>query len=712
MKTATETNDLSVPPRSTRAVGVTADPSGQLNCARDPDTESLVLAASGLPQIDADSGRTHPQCLNSACVGESADVVWSHESFEGRTSVQRINETTFEFRCQMETLQTCEIKRIGWSIKMPARTASVIDSRYRWEVCGSKPKLVDAWTPLAIKAKLAGEGAIQYAQIVAVNRLPASHVRLHRGTLEWSAWLDHEAAHPRFTFVGPLERNWHNTYQYRPGEVIDFSFRVMLTERPVPFMVPGRYPGRRRGLVCITDHADHDTCERFAALMFGSSHPSEYRQQGVRDGFAGLGLPFTKSVFSQTNEPDGAGLHNPRFAKLCDEAHECGIELGPHGVHRTRDPDPSEYPGLMKPFEKYGALTWIDHGRSFQCNYGRSGWDPSHTHNLHQMLDQLKLRFLWGRLDFGQAVPNRVLDQLRIDQFSGWNYLRDLPRTAYRAIRDRRPWAFVHELATLLFQLIPDQAIGQYFRMQGSIQSVLWRGKLSAVIPAVRDAMKLAAQILTPHNLRQIYRQAFGAREELRFAPTCFREHGSRHRAPARWLFNTVAVHDVEDAFDNAAIQRLLEDYGTHLSHTYLASVSRAHLSHALERHPKDREHWRLTPRFANNLRQMAREKEAGRLWFASFGEVGSFWEQLWHVTVVPEAPGVWTVKRHLDKSASVRITMKEIDLPLVVLDAKHDTDLVVFDSNDASLDTMNRDAKISSTRFGTSPLSVRLASV
>ena len=49
-----------------------------------------------------------------------------------------------------------------------------------------------------------------------------------------------------------------------------------------------------------------------------------------------------------------------------------------------------------------------------------------------------------------------------------------------------------------------------------------------------------------------------------------------------RWLFNTVAVHDVAKAYSGPVIDRLLDDYGVHLSHTYLTSISRAHVSHAI----------------------------------------------------------------------------------------------------------------------------------
>ncbi|MFC1758648.1 hypothetical protein ACFL2H_07755, partial [Planctomycetota bacterium] len=125
-----------------------------------------------------------------------------------------------------------------------------------------------------------------------------------------------------------------------------------------------------------------------------------------------------------------------------------------------------------------------------------------------------------------------------------------------------------------------------------------------------------------------------------------YREHETfRDPHHQRWLFNTIAVHDVEDAYSPSAVEQLQDEYGFHIAHTYLASMSRAHLSHAIERHPDDRDHWRLTPKFASNLEHMARLNSAGSLWVASVGEVGDYWSQLRSVTVSPEENGTWRIE-------------------------------------------------------------------
>ena len=336
-----------------------------------------------------------------------------------------------------------------------------------------------------------------------------------------------------------------------------------------------------KALISITDHADHDSCHKVSALFFGSSLPAE--QESQKQGFAGLELPFTKTVFTKTDAPDGAGLHNPDYIAICNRACAAGIELGPHGIHETVEPPLSEFAGLIEPFKAYSPRTWIDHGRSFHCNYRLSGWDPKHPYNLDQILGPLGIHCIWAGFDFGLAVPNRSLNQLQMKNFSGSRYLRDLPRSAWRAIRAGRPWAIAHEIATIVFQMMPDGAMKQYFEMHRHIESFVWGRKLSSLPPAFREMIQLTMLVAKPSNLREVFRQFFGPRAELLMAPVMYPEHETlADPVRQRWLFNTIAVHDVEDAYSPRCVQQLEHEYGFHIAHTYLTSMSRAHLSHAL----------------------------------------------------------------------------------------------------------------------------------
>ncbi len=602
---------------------------------------------------------TRDQSANAIVVSSDSDpddvaeVAWQAEPCQGQTRVARISKNVFEFATSLAFTSAMTPTEIGWHVEATIANPRWLDHQYRMQAAKGS-QLIDAWTPLLVKGRT--RTTLDHFQMVGRNFFPA--VELNSSTLGQSSnlsatiWLDHHHTHPRFSFTGERFWNWHNEYTFEAGQTLDATIYVMLNHSERPSVVCGRFPDRKQAMISITDHADHDTCNKVSALFFGSSIESEQRTQP--QGFAGLGLPFTKTVFTKTDDANGAGLHNPHYVEICDRAHAAGLEIGPHGIHETVEPPLSEFAELIEPFKRYSPNTWIDHGRSFHCNYRLSGWNAEHEYNLEQILSPLEIDCIWAGFDFGLAVPNRCLNQLRMANFSGIRFLSDLPRSTWRAIRSGRPWAIAHELATIVFQMMPDRAMKQYFEMHRHMESFVWGRKFKSLPPAFRELFQLAVLLAKPANLREVIRQTFGPRAELAMAPVMYREHETLSDPDRqRWLFNTIAVHDVEDAYSPEAVEQLQSEYGFHIAHTYLASMSRAHLSHALERHPEKPGHWRLTPKFAANLKHMAQLQSNGSLWVASIGEVCEFWERLRTVSISPEGDGKWNIELPSSDQAS-----------------------------------------------------------
>jgi hypothetical protein len=239
------------------------------------------------------------------------------------------------------------------------------------------------------------------------------------------------------------------------------------------------------------------------------------------------------------------------------------------------------------------------------------------------------------------------LNQLAVDRFCGMAYLKDLPQNAWRALKSRRPWAAMHGASSLAFQLLPEPTMMQFFRAQRAVQRVM-KADVTAVGTAAWNSLRMAGALAAPSGAQAVWHHLFQAREEISLAPIFFPEHHAVQRgSKRRWLFNTVAVHDVALAYAPEAVERLVEEYGLHLSHTYLTSVSRAHLSHAIE--PDGGDNWRLTPTFAANLRHLAEQRDAGQLWVASLAEIGDFWSARLDIQLEPLGFGAWRICQGAD---------------------------------------------------------------
>ncbi len=583
---------------------------------------------------------------------------WRSDVAAGNVSVQQLRDEVLCFTCELKVLDDFTSAGISWTMRLRVQSPRVLSGSYRMQPL-VHPQHHNGLTPLALQAR-AGE---RWVGLLAPDSSVGHDFDVdHAGLVTCTTWLDHPLAHPRFTFEGPQFRNWHNAYRFRAGTVLHRHVYVTLSDTPRPLMVLGRYPGRCRAVFSITDHADHDSCERLAVLWHGTSRSrDQVSGTSTAAGFVGLRLPFTKSVFTATPRHDGAGLHYRPFADLCREGHAAGIEICPHGVHSTRQPAVAELAGLLAPFEEFKPLTWIDHGNHFLSNYGRRGWDPDDEFTLLPWLDRLGIKYVWGRLDFGQSLPRARLDQAAIDRFCGWSYLRDIPKHALRSLTAGRPWAALHGLSSLAFQLVPERTMRQYFLAQCKIQRVM-KADVTAIPGAIWQSGKMAAALTLPPGVTDLCRHLGGVREELSRIPIFFPEHDAVYRGRRdRWLFNTIAVHDVAQAYSPAVVEQLLDDYGIHLSHTYLTSTSRAHVSHAIE--PDGVQHWRLTQAFAENLRHLAALRDEGRLWVAAMRDVGEFWRLRDDVTLAPQDATTWTLSLPFDGAQR-----SECDLQIVVI--------------------------------------------
>lgn len=588
---------------------------GEFYISDDPSPDDWTLRLARLPQVYV-ANSIRPQPLWIGDESREKDSVcghWKAETFLGQTHWSCESKGIIRLRLSLETTSITSVSSIGSMIDIRMTECRFLDSRFRMRQV-RRPAIVDAWTPLAVS----GQVANRYLQVREVERPMVSRIQpVSHDIVRITSFLDHQKAHPRFHFDDQLRRHWRSAYEWPAGICLEWEMQFVLTDRPLPIVVPGRLTDAYQAAMTITDHADHDSCEKFNALLYGDEDASIEQHQG----FAGLGLGFTKSVFSATKDDQGPGLQNSKFLRVCKTAAEAGIEICPHGIHQTTQPKADDVATQLSCFETFETESWIDHGFSFLTTYAKEGWNPQSPFYLLPHLDHLGIKYLWGFLDFGQAVPGQNLDQLQIHRFSGWQFLKDQFRLVPRAFRLRRPWAIAHGLSVILFQTLPDEALRRFFQIQMATTAVMRQRSVRRIPGAVSEAIQLAFLLLQPKSLRELWQNFWGPREEsLSFAPLLFQEHNSvRIGSNDKWLFNTVSVHDVAGAFADECIDQLIDDFGIHFAHTYLGSVSPAHISHPVVR---SNGRWKLDPAFGKNLQYIADRRDAGKLLFAPVGQI------------------------------------------------------------------------------------------
>lgn len=567
--------------------------------------------------------------------GALAGVAWEKGALRGVSLVRRCGTGVFECSCEAEVREAFSPEAVGWEMVAGLRGVRALSSAYEREALRGD-WVVDAWTPLLIE----GWCAARFVRVVGVSRFAAVEIRPRGGeAVSWRMWADHAGAHPRVTFCGSGWREWVSRYRWERGARLGVRFCVVVSRRRVPGVVVGRYPPNYDALFCITDHADHDTPARVAAVLWGSS-----ARRGRRAGLAGMGLPFTKSVFPETDAAGGAGLHNEAFVRLCREARAAGVEICPHGVHESRQPAPEAVTAVLERFREFGPATWIDHGRTLRSNYSMEGWRADSEYYLRPHLEALGIRYVWGYLDFAHLVPAGGLNLLAAGRFTGRGVAGEAWRVLWRAVAVRRPLAIVHAVAATGLQLVPEEVLEEFMRLRAVARRAMWEGRKGQVAAGITEGLRLLRGVCGAGRWRAVAEAWERGRPEVRLLPVFFREHETAGRAKGGlWLFNTVAVNDVAGAYSEENIERLLCEYGLHIGHTYLTSVSRGHASAAIE--AAGGGEWRITEGFGRRLERIAALRDAGRLWVATMHEAGDYFSRLADVVAYPVSPDRWEIR-------------------------------------------------------------------
>ena len=596
---------------------------------------------------DIPADAIEPTLQEDSCVS-----LWSNDCAQGVIEMRRVADDVFHLHCEIEATTEFSPQSISWRFRLPLRDGKILQSNYQRQKIAKSNTHVP-WTPLFIQ----GRWKSKFVSLVSSGNDLFVEFTNSDSQLLFTVWMDHVNSHPRFTFAGESFREWTSEYRYRPGKSIRADLYLLISDQPIAVPVLGRYPGDFQAVMSISDHADHDSCAKFSALLYGSSEAETAKR--INSGFATLQLPFTKSIFPDCKLKDGPSILEPNFKKLCVQAHQANIEICPHGIHQSNT-NPENAAELLRPFEEFQPATWIDHGTLYKPCYFNSGQDPQSQHYLIPHLERLGIRYIWGFVNFLHVAPGGQLDMLRVRGFTAKPLLKSWPSTLRQAMQTYRPWTVPNALSTFLFQVMPEASYDEYWEFRRAALNVFWNKKISGTPKAGIQFAKLFASMLKKESRRSAWSNLFHPRPEVAAGPVLFQEHNGFNNNGPWWLFNTLTINDLGNEYRPANVDRLIDDHGLHFGHTYLGSTSRAHLSNALIVDSNGES--RLEPSFAKNLQHIAKRRNENKLWVATTQMVNDHLVSLRQVSLVPIARNKWLLKSKAASSVDVQLFFFDSD--------------------------------------------------
>jgi hypothetical protein len=377
-----------------------------------------------------------------------------------------------------------------------------------------------------------------------------------KGCWEWDGsekslfWhLIHPDLNPTFEYNREDKRAWVKEV------FLDTTWSINLSlysgKGPIPELA--RTPLGFVPTVSFTDHCDFDTPELLKAQ---------------RVFFKKTGIKTTKGFFTHTYS------HQGEYAALDQETtkaeyqfwEEDGHELAYHALSRSfREESWKEFENLKSPLSLKPIKTYIDHG-FLPYNYTKQ--TPSNYVKWYKHMEKSGVKLIWNYLDVmeGTALTNNQLNpsDSSIESIKNSLIFHKDEGLLVDKNRNTKTWLSYGTSENL------DKAIknlsGNASRMKKSAKYY---------IPTLKA---LADTILAAMNPEIWVKNLFQKDEPFhfaRFTPVFFKAIG-QNETDIR-VFQTVSVKDFDSVFSKVSLEKLVDETGLIIAHTYFAFLGGNH---------------------------------------------------------------------------------------------------------------------------------------
>jgi hypothetical protein len=424
------------------------------------------------------------------------------------------------------------------------------------------------WTPLLLRWR-AADGRVM--ELRGAKGTPAVRLAWRRGKLGIQIELDVAALHPRWSFaegVGAVSTaSPTRAVSWRVAVPLLLLERTSLSATPA---VSGRFPGGAEAALTITDHCDFDAVESFRVFLGN--------ERGGR-GWLGRGLRFTKGVFTIESRSGPRApaptLQDREYRGLVERLRDDGSEIAPHGVNERGNVEPARFLAALDEIATdFSPRTWIDHGSTLHYCYSMGGAENPDYRLLHELRGR-GIDCLWSYHD----APASAIGSLNLLAPSSSDLTKLAWQMGKHVLRGNHLVAARYGRSALL-----ERTTGSVQRRLGRALSAARRRYVEGTEngqSALRAAAGIPWAVLTQPPPRGApksaadsdHRMPFSRNDVLDLAPTIYPERAvslSQMEPDDTLLFATLEVLHTEDAYIREAIERLIDERGLHIAHSYL----------------------------------------------------------------------------------------------------------------------------------------------
>lgn len=374
--------------------------------------------------------------------------------------------------------------------------------------------------------------------------------------------LDAPFLHPSWNMAGGK----HSTADEKQtaGTVYTCNFSLLFPKVNETFfpVMPLLYPEGFKAAFILTDHCDFDTAYKLNLFLNGNNN----------NGWLNKGLKITKGVFTLSsrskNFDKNDSLEDEEYLNLIMALHKDGSEIAPHALKSKGQVDKATF---EKALEKVSVLfepqTWIDHGSYLKYCYSQGG----KTNPDYLLIDSLKkYRYnnLWSFHDINTDAAN-TLNIFSKKSFSNKIVWRNVSKYFFKG----RWMISAHHFRSIIHRnyernTFTDFLVYSMAQVKGSF--IKWKTNKKKFFNEVGSFLKSLGKF-RERRVKEVL--PYRNEDLLRYSEVIFLEEKrplAQYKEGNMFMFSTFETTHVKDIYNKEALDKLINEYGLHIGHTYI----------------------------------------------------------------------------------------------------------------------------------------------
>ncbi len=446
-----------------------------------------------------------------------------------------------QLKLRIEALKTLSIRELYIEFSLSQTPSEYRSSSYEWIPFSEEKIVLSSYNAKILKWS---DGS----KSVASSNLGVWEIYPKTSSMKW--FLLHPDLYPSFTYDKSDHRIWHHEYDLKSGQ--EFHLEVLNTSNEIDEFA--RTPIGFVPTVCFTDHCDFDTPKLLVKQR------KIFKEAGVRTskGFF---------LYDQSDRPFLASAENDG---ILDELHlweKDGHELVFHAFSKSEGPDsPNHFKSFETPKNFNPVETYIDHGF---LSYNSTRQERTQLADWFGHLSNKGIGQIWNYVDAFEATA------ICNNQLSAF----DSSIAAIWASKDFHEEKGLNEDSSRLFKAwlsfgTTEDLDFAFKHLNTSIQKFK-KDKVGALPGLSKNVLKTIRHSINSEVISQNLWKRSKPFHFGRFTPLIFK---SPHQDDTEvYTFQTASVKNFETSLSEYSLEKLSNEKGVLIAHTYFAYTSPNH---------------------------------------------------------------------------------------------------------------------------------------